>query len=131
MKRPIIVLVLIVGIIAVSAYSRSRVYQARETLHAYAQTIFTYIEKEDAAGAQTAVEELATYWQKEQRLLILFLRHAELDELSRSVARLGSFAAFEEYADLDAELRAILWQIDHIWHSERLRVGTAFLRAFD
>ena len=127
MKRPIIVLALILGIIAVSAYSRSRVGQAWETLHAYAETIFTYIEKEDAAGAQSVVEALDSYWQKEQRILILFLRHAEIDELSRSVARLKSYAAFEEYADLHAELRAILWQIDHIRLSERIQIGAAHL----
>jgi len=128
-KRPIIVLLVIIGIIAVSAHARHRVGAARENLHAYAGAIFPHIEKEDAPGAQKAVEALSNYWLNEQQYLILFLRHAELDELSRSVARLKSHAEFEEWSDLHSELRAILWQIDHIWQSERIRIGTFLLSA--
>jgi len=128
-KRPIIVLLVIIGIIAVCVHARHRVGAAREKLHAYAGVVFSHIEEEDAQAAQSAVEALSNYWRKEQRYLILFLRHAELDEVSRSVARLKSHAEFEEWADLHSELRAILWQIDHIWQSERIRIGTFLLSA--
>ena len=127
MRRVVIVVFVLIGIIAVSAFARHRMSDARERLSAYAQVIFAYIEKEDNPAIQDAVAALTKYWQREQMLLILFVRHSEIDDLSRSVARLQSYAAFEEHADLHAELKTILWQIDHLLKSEKLRVGTVLL----
>lgn len=127
MKRLVIVLVVSAGIIAVCVYARHRVSTARERLHAYAAPIFAYIEKEDGDAIKNSVETLVKFWQGEHIYLILFFRHSEVDEVSRSVSRLKSYARFEEYADLHAELRTILWQIDHIWQSERVRIGNIFL----
>ena len=127
MKRQIIVIFVVIGIVAVCIYARHRAGEAREMVHFYALPIFFYIEQQDGPGAQKAVEALVAYWEREQRYLMIFSRHTEIDELSRTVSRLKSYAIFEEFADLHAELRAVLWQIDHIWETERVRVGTILL----
>ena len=124
MKRPIIVLCIVACIIGICVYARYRVDEARERIFAYAEEIFTHIEKEDASKVQQTVGELREYWRGEQRYLVLFFRHAELDEISRAVSKLGAHAAFEEYNDLSAELGVILWQIDHIWESDRAKPGS-------
>ena len=129
MKRLVVVIVMMIGIISVCVYARHRVSTARERLHLYAHNIFTYIEREDEHAIGAAVKSLHDYWQEEYIYLILFFRHSEVDEVSRSVSKLKSYADFEEYADLHAELCSVLWQIDHIWQSERVRLGAVFLRS--
>ena len=127
MKRPVIVSVLVVLIIAVCLHARHRIDSAKEQLHTYANTVFSHIEEDDSEAVKSTVETLVSYWRKEQRYLTLFSRHSRIDEVSRSVARLSSLAAFEEYSDLHAELNAVLWQIDDIKESERIRVGTILI----
>ena len=129
MKRMIIVLFLALGILAVCLYARDRATQARDRLHTYAGAIFYGMQQEDEEALKKAVEDLVSYWGDEQRRLIPFFRHAEIDEVSRAVARLEAYTGTEDHSDLEAELRAILWQIDHIWESDRFRVGNFLLMA--
>jgi len=128
MKRMIIVLFLAVGVLAVCLYARSHATQARDRLHAYATVISTGIEEKDEAAVKSGVAGMVSYWEGEQRRLIPFFRHAEIDEVSRGVSRLKAYTDPEDYSDLEAEIRAILWQIDHIWESDRFRVGEFLLQ---
>jgi len=121
-KRLVIVLFILAGIIAVCLYSLHRVGEVKARIHAYGDTLSTAIKEEDGDAARRAATALAEYWQEEQQWMIVFFRHVEVDSISSAVARLTAFADAEEYSDLDAELRTILWQIDHIWRSEQVRV---------
>jgi len=127
MKRLIVVLFLAAGVLAVCFYARVQATQARDQLHTYAAAILAGVEQEDDDAVKNAVESLVSYWEVEQRRLIPFFRHAEIDEVSRAVARLGAYTDTDDHSDLEAELRAILWQINHIWESDRFRVGNHLL----
>jgi len=122
MKRLVVVLIILAGIVGICVYSLYRIDETRARLHVYGELLFAAVEQEDSQAAQTAAESLANYWQEEQQWMIIFFRHVEVDSISSGVARLTAFADAEEYSDLDAELRAILWQIDHIWRSEQIRI---------
>ncbi|MCL2857667.1 MAG: DUF4363 family protein [Oscillospiraceae bacterium] len=128
MKQMIVVLFLAVGVIAVCLYARSQATQARDQLHIYAEAIFSGAEQEDEDAVKKAVEAITSYWEVEQHRLIPFFRHAEVDEVSRAVARLGAYTDPEDRSDLESELRAILWQINHIWESDRFRIGNFLLQ---
>lgn len=123
MKQMIVVMFLVVGIGSVCLYARGRASEAREQLNFYTNSIFEHIENDDDDKTKTKVGGLVHYWHGEQRRLILFFRHAEVDEISRSVSRLAALAEFDEQADLKAELGSIIWQIEHIWESDRVRIG--------
>ena len=120
MKRLIVVAVLLIGIVGIAVFSRNRISEARERVFAYTSAILAYIEEENSPGIEKTVASLNDYWQKEQQLLILFIRHSEVDEISRTVARLKSLTDPEDHSQLGSELRAIAWQIDHIWQTDRI-----------
>ena len=127
MKQLITVAFLMIGVLSVCLYARHQATQAREQLHAYAGVISSALEREDEDAVKEAVAGLVSYWEAEQRRLVPFFRHAEIDEVSRAVARLEAYTDPDDRSDLEAELFAILWQIDHIWESDRFRFGSFLL----
>ena len=127
MKQLITVAFLMLGVLAVCFYARHQATQAREQLHTYAGIIMHSVEQEDEDGVKEAVANLVSYWDVEQRRLIPFFRHAEIDEVSRAVASLKAYTDPDDRGDLEAALRTILWQINHIWESDRFRIGDLLL----
>jgi len=121
MNRPVIVLFIVAGIIAVCVVARVRVDNAHKVVHAYGQSILAEVQAENAPGVRAVVADLQEYWRGEQRYLVIFFRHTEMDEISRAVSKLEAHAQHEEWGDLAAEMNVVLWQIDHIWENERIK----------
>lgn len=72
------------------------------------------------------IEKLSAYWDREHNYLIHFVRHTQIDEITKSVARLIPLAVGEDYPELDAELNSIAWQIEHVNKSEKLLFSNLF-----
>lgn len=119
MKRAVIVFLLLLGIVCASYYSSRRVNRAWEGCIEYMDGIEGLIleENKDALTAQT--EAFRDYWEEEENVLVFFVRHSQVDEISRNVARLPDYAKYGYYADLASELAGVRWQIEHIWKSEK------------
>ena len=127
MKQLITVAFLMLGVLAVCLWARHQATQARDQLHAYAEAILSGVQEEDEDAVKQAVAAMVSYWEAEQRRLIPFFRHAELDEVSRAVASLKAYTDPGDRSSLEAELRTILWQISHIWESDRFRFGDVLI----
>jgi len=127
MKQLITVAFLMLGVLAVCLWARHQATEARDRLHAYAEAISSAVEREDEDAVKEAVANMVSYWEVEQRRLIPFFRHAEVDEVSRAVASLKAYTDPDDRSSLEAELRVILWQIDHIWESDRFRFGDVLI----
>ena len=127
MKQLITVAFLMIGVLSVCLWARHQATQAREQLHVHAAVISSAMEQEDEDAVKQAVADMVSYWETEQRRLIPFFRHAEIDEVSRAVASLKAYTGPDDRSSLEAELRTILWQIDHIWESDRFRFGSFLL----
>ena len=127
MKQLITVAFLMLGVLAVCFYARHQATQARDQLHTYAEAILSAAQDEDEDAVKQAVAKIVSYWDVEQRRLIPFFRHAEIDEVSRSVASLKAYTDPDDRSSLEAELRTILWQINHIWESDRFRFGSVLI----
>lgn len=123
MKRLITVLVVIGGIVAICVYSLHRVSDMRENMNAYTNAIFAAIEIRDTPGAQEGVRQLTEYWNHEEYILIRFVRHAQVDEVTKAVSKLDSLALYENWGELHAELNVIDWHVEHIWSAEQPTLG--------
>ena len=123
MKRVVIVSILLCGIVAACFFSSYKIGQTHDELQAHANAIYAAIEISDKEGIIRRVGELSDYWRKEERVIILFVRHMQIDEITRSVSRLDSFAKYSEIPSLSAELSSIIWQIENIVSSERPHIG--------
>ena len=118
MKRLITSLVLIALILIAGLYSLYRVKNVRDEMILQIETVSTAVEEENLILIKSGVEKLCAYWKEQEGTLIHYVRHTQIDDITKSIARLPAMAAYQTYDVLFAELNSIRWQIDHIWKSE-------------
>ena len=118
MKRIIIMFALLGICIGMSLYTIHHVNRVSEIMHISVSSVFSALEERNQKDLENAITELCNYWRKEEERVIYFVRHAQIDDITKSVSRLDALMVWEDYAELSAELSSILWQIDLIQHSE-------------
>ncbi|MDR2908649.1 MAG: DUF4363 family protein [Oscillospiraceae bacterium] len=123
MKRFVIVLIIVGGILCVCVYSMFMVERVKGEMDVYADAVFAAIDSGSHLGLASGVEAFVGYWREEEHSLVRFVRHSQVDEISRSMAKLKSLARFEDYTQLHAELSSISWQMEHICESEPPTLG--------
>lgn len=123
MKRVIIVLVVMMGIIVTCILSLHKVGEVRNHVDSYTNAVFTSIEEGDTDATRKGIQELVRYWCREEAVLVRYVRHAQVDEITKSMSKLERYAKYEAYHELEAELSAIVWQMEHVWESEKPKLG--------
>lgn len=118
MKRLVIVLTLLVCMITTSMYTGWRASRVNTEMNRRLDEIGESLAREDKEELAIQVAELRSYWEREEKTLILFLRHSHVDELTRSVVRLPSLTKSNDASQLGAELDTIRWQVEHIKDAE-------------
>lgn len=76
----------------------------------------------DRQDYQTATEEigvLETDWNEKEPYLCLFVRHGELEEISRQMASLSDLLAHQDFSEASASLNRIISIADHIKTTEK------------
>lgn len=120
MKRILICLVLLAICVGVSIYSTYRVGTVQERIDSDANAALDAIADADEARIKQHIESLSIFWNEEEDRLIHIIRHAQIDDITKSIARLQALASGDDYSELTAELASIRWQMDHINRGERL-----------
>lgn len=120
MKRIVIVAILLCFCIGISVYTIYRVDQIAITVDGYVTRSLDAIEQADEDGLKQEIDQLCECWHQAEDHLMHFIRHAQIDEITKSVSRLQALASGEDYSELAAELSSIRWQIEHISESENL-----------
>ena len=118
MKRVYIALAMLALIAIACFYSLHKVNRAYYTLEDKIELVYSALDQNDRQQLGKNVDDLCAYWKDEERSLVHFVRHAQIDEITKSIARLPSFAKYGDYADLSAELNCIRLQMENIRDSE-------------
>ncbi|MGI6402985.1 MAG: DUF4363 family protein [Oscillospiraceae bacterium] len=122
MKRLYICLAVIAAITGVCIFSMHRISEIKDRVEDYSNAVFTAMEEENYEKTLASVGELTDYWMEQNTVLVRYVRHAQVDDISKGISRLESLARYQVYPDLAAELSAILWQMEQIWDSERVHI---------
>lgn len=120
MKRIVISAVLLAFCIAVSVYTAYYVNNVNELVRAKVEDSLTAIADADEERLHTCIRELSAFWDEREDTLLHYVRHSQIDDITKSVARLEALTAGGDYSELTAELASIRWQMDHINRSERM-----------
>lgn len=118
MKRVVIVCVLFLLISTICVYSIYKTSIIRNDVIASIDAALEAVRTEDQESIIKHVQTLHDFWVTEERSLVHFVRHSQVDDISKCVERLPGLAEYNETAELVAELDSIHWQIENIWHSE-------------
>lgn len=116
MKRVVIALVLLALILVVSCLSLFSLERELTEISGFA----TRLRQEVPAGElEEKSEELFRLWNEKEELLVIFVRHDVLDELTVLMAELPSLVRYEEYGLFYSGLDVILARLDDLMDSAR------------
>lgn len=120
MKRVAIAFFLLILCVGVSVYTIHYVGDVNDRINHWLDAALAALAEPDEETLQSCVRGLSDLWDTEEDRLIHLVRHSQIDDITKSVARLEALAAGEDYSELAAELMSIRWQMDHINRSERM-----------
>ena len=124
MKRLIISIVILCGIITFSIVNTITLYNVRIEISDYLMNMSENVEKNGAESVIKQTEEFAQLWLKHEEKLMQFIRHSDLEPITCDVARLPYLAKYNDIAELMAEINSIHLQINHLWETQTPRFRT-------
>ena len=114
MKRLVTAIVLLILILCISCYSLFAVQRSVGEVSGLANEIRYETESADLTAKS---QELFDLWNEKEKLLVIFLRHDTLDELTVLLAELPSLARYEEYGSFYSRVDTVLARLDDLLDS--------------
>ncbi|MCI9406474.1 MAG: DUF4363 family protein [Oscillospiraceae bacterium] len=106
----VIVLLCVASLVTVSRYQ----YVFAQEIHDLEQAI--YQKTFEQLSAQAA--QMSREWMDAEHVLIRFIRHTQLDEITSAMSRLEMLAKYGDLSQFSAELSRIKTLLHHIYDSE-------------
>lgn len=116
MKRLVTAICLLTLIIAISCCSLFILEQDLDELTTLAVQLRDSSPEEEL---EQKSQELLECWNRKEQLLVIFVRHDILDELTTLTAQLPSLARYRDYAHFYSGLDVILARLDDLLDSAR------------
>jgi hypothetical protein len=126
MKRIIIVICLLGGMLGISLHASYTINAVRDGIEAHTQAILKASDKADKEEILDEINSLSNYWISVESNMIHYVRRNLVEIMSQSIARLYPLAEYEDWPAFHAELLAIRWQIEDILQSEALSLKNIF-----
>lgn len=76
------------------------------------------LEQNEKDQISDLVKQFELDWEKNEKTLMHFIHHDELDTITGIGARLDSLAKFEDYSELSAEIHRLRHLIEHVCKSQ-------------
>lgn len=124
MKRLVLSLLMIAGIISFSIYNTVTLYNIKNELTGVLAEMADTVEREGAPAAVEQAERFAALWLEREETLMQFIRHNDLEPITWNSARLPHLAKYGDTAELMAEINSIYLQVNHLWETQTPRART-------
>lgn len=118
MKRFVIVMVMLAGILGSGFFSLFRLKNIVDQMETELSVLSELAEQKQAQDLQQKTQEFQQLWEDEERVMMRYIHHDELDTITGTAARLLALAKHENYAELAAEIARLRHLIRHIYESE-------------
>lgn len=126
MKRVIICAALFVLAVFAGWYAQYRVERVDDELAVHIEALGQTLISGDREELAVRAAELSVFWDKEEDVLIHFVRHSHIDLITTCAARLPSLAAYGDLGEFSAELANMRRQMEHIRSSEEISFANIF-----
>lgn len=123
MKRVIISGALLLLCAGISVYTMYIVREYTDYIQDQVVAAKEALESEDFQNLSECLNNLTAFWDQKEEHLGHLVRHAQIDEISKSIAKLKALTNEDTIPELVAELDSIHWQISVIDRSERLKLN--------
>lgn len=119
MRRVVIAVPLL--LLFVIAVSLTCIFTLRETekdAQIYIDAVEQSAMDEDFTLCLTKLDEFSSFWQKRERLYLLFVRHEEMHDIEIGIEQMKGFAQCRDKSSIIGELRMLETMLSHISMSE-------------
>lgn len=116
MKRLVTAVVLLVVIVSISCLS---LFALERELAEIGAVVGELRQQDPSPVLVEESEQLFRLWNEKERLLVLFVRHDVLDEITKLIAELPSLARYREYGCFYSGLDVILARLEDLLDSAR------------
>lgn len=118
MKRmvwSIVIILVIVGVSLLGIFNLRHVSGEMLELTNGAQQA---VDQQDIKKAGELTEQLSSFWDQQHHILILYVRHNDVDEISKSLSELDQLLEHGNYAEFSSKISHIELLLEHLWDSE-------------
>ena len=117
MKRLITSVILLVAIICVSTLSLYSLRDQKEAIMTAAAELRSMSGDPDPAVLQEKSQQLFEDWNRREEILVLYIRHDVLDQITQLLAELPALAEYEDWAAFFGRLDVVSALMDDLWKS--------------
>lgn len=107
MKRFYLCIAIAAALVALCFVSLFNVKRINKRVFELTSAVSEQIVSQDYSAARETLKSLKQYWQDEEKFLLRFVRHSDIDIITTSVAKLEAFLTYENLSDLMAEIEQI------------------------
>lgn len=126
MKRLIIVVCMVILILGVGFLSLFQLNRITSRLETELDGLAELVESQSGAELRARTESFQSLWENEEKVMMRYIHHDELDTITGTVARLGALARYEDYPELAAEIDRLRHLVRHIYESETPSLHSIF-----
>ena len=119
MKRFVIVIIMLTGILGAGCFSLFRLKNIVDQMETELSSLSELVEQKQGQDLQQKIQD-------EERVMMRYIHHDELDTITGTVARLFPLAEYENHAELAAEISRLRHLIKHIYESELPTLQSVF-----
>ena len=104
MKRFVIVIIMLTGILGAGCFSLFRLKNIVDQMETELSSLSELVEQKQGQDLQQKIQDFQRLWEDEERVMMRYIHHDELDTITGTVARLFPLAEYENHAELAAEI---------------------------
>ena len=119
MKRLVISSALLLVLLAIGVVSLFYVENVCSQTIEKSQTIKQEIYVQNYETAAQHIKDLESYWEENEKYLCLFVRHGEIEEISRQISELSDLLDYQDYSESSATLNRIIVIANHVKTTEK------------
>lgn len=126
MKRLIIVVSMVAVILALGFWSVFQLDRITNRMELELDGLAQMVEDEDRESLLEKTAAFQELWEHEEKHMMRYIHHDELDTITGTVARLNALARYDDYGELAAEIDRLRHVIRHIYESEMPSLHSIF-----
>lgn len=117
MKRLITSVILLILIIGLSIFTLQSLRIHKDNILSRTEEIRGMAQDPDPQALAQKSRELFDEWNKDEEILVLYVRHDILDQITQLLAELPALAEYEDYAAFFGRLDVVSALMDDLWKS--------------
>ncbi len=118
MKRFRFSIIITVLILVVCSFALVKIVKVSDELTDTLNQISTAIEQNKTDQILDLVGKFETDWEENEKTLMQYIHHDELDTITGIAARLTALARYQDYSELSAEIDRLKHLIKHVCESQ-------------